>query len=165
MNRVCYPARSGTFRVLKLSVHWFAGSRLIAPVCILETRVLHPTAIVPYILVVAASRFAGDAMKSALAKRGHTVIAATDFRQVEQSCKDMRFDLVVIGEAVPSRIKKALILELRKYCIGAPILEVCASQPCMAEADYLLQSDSYDTLAQRIHEILQSKPRRKRAQG
>jgi len=126
---------------------------------------LHPTAIVPYILVVAASRFAGNAMKNALAKRGHVVIAANDFRQVEQACRDMRFDLVVIGEAVPSRIKRALILELRKNCIGAPILEVCASQPCMPEVDYVLQSDSYEKLAQGIHEILQRKSRRKRAQG
>lgn len=133
--------------------------------CILETCALHPTAIVAYILVVAASRFAGDAMKSALGKRRHTVISATDFRQVQQSCKDMRFDLVVIGEAVPPRIKKALILELRKYCVESPILEVCAAKPCIAEADYVLQSDSYEKLAQGIHEILQRKPRRKRAHG
>jgi len=77
----------------------------------------------------------------------------------------MRFDFVVIGEAVPSRSKKALVLKLRKYCPGAPILEVCASQPCMAEADYVLQSDSYEKLAQGIHEILQRKPMRKRARG
>ncbi len=112
-------------------------------------------------LIIAYSAFAADAMKEALARRGHAVIAATDFSQVRQSCADLRFDLVVIGDAIPPRIKKALALDLKRYCPDSPVLEICTSQPCIAEADYFLQKDSFDALSQKISEILHAGAKRR----
>jgi DNA-binding NtrC family response regulator len=107
-----------------------------------------------YTLVIAQSQFAAQAMQKALQQRGHVVVAATDFGQVRKSCDNLRFDLVVMGDAISPRIKRALAIELKEYCAEAPVLDICKSEPCIAEADYILKSDSYEGLSQRIHEIL-----------
>lgn len=114
-----------------------------------------------YTLVIAQSQFAAEAMQKALQQRGHFVVAATDFDQVRKSCSNLSFDLVVIGDAISPRIKKALAIELREYCGKAPLLEICKSEPCIREADYVLNSDGYEALSQRIHQILMRGARRK----
>lgn len=107
-----------------------------------------------YTLVIAQSQFAAEAMQKALQQRGHFVVGATDFNQVRKSCDNLRFDLVVLGDAISSRIKRALAIELREYCPQAPLLEICKSDQCIDEADYVLKSDGFEALSQRIHEIL-----------
>lgn len=114
-----------------------------------------------YTLIIAQSQFAAEAMQKALQQRGHFVVAATDFDQVRKSCDNLRFDLVVIGDAIGRRIKKALAIQLKEYCPQVPVLEICKSEPCIDEADYILKSDSYEALSQRIHEILLGGARRK----
>lgn len=112
-------------------------------------------------LIIAYSSFAAEAMKEALQKRGHAVIAATDFGKVRKSCNDLRFDLVVIGDAIPPRIKQALSIDLKRYCPDSPVLEICASQPCIADADYFLQQDTFEALSQKISEILHAEAKRR----
>lgn len=114
-----------------------------------------------YTLIIAQSQFAAEAMQKALQQRGHFVVAATDFDQVRKSCSNLNFDLVVIGDAISPRIKKALALELREYCGQSPLLEICKSEPCIREADYVLTSDGYEALSQRIHHILLHGARRR----
>jgi DNA-binding NtrC family response regulator len=114
-----------------------------------------------YTLVIAQSQFAAEAMQKALQQRGHFVVAATDFAQVRKSCSNLRFNLIVIGEAIPRRIKKALAVELKESCPEAALLEICKSEPCINEADYVLKGDAYEGLSQRIHEILLHRARRK----
>jgi hypothetical protein len=114
-----------------------------------------------YTLVVAQSQFAAEAMQRALQQRGHFVVAATDFDKVRKSCDNLRFDLVVIGEAISPRIKRALAAELKDYCPQASLLEICKSEPCIEEADYVLKSDGYEGLSQHIHDILMLRARRR----
>lgn len=118
-----------------------------------------------YTLIIAQSQFAAEAMQKALQQRGHFVVAATDFAQVRKSCDNLRFDLVVIGDAISPRIKKALAIELKEYCGQAPLLEICKSEPCIEEADYVLESDGYEALSQRIHRILLGGARSRRRAG
>ena len=114
-----------------------------------------------YALVIAQSQFAAEAMQNALQQRGHFVVAATDFEQVRKSCENLRFDLAVIGDAIAPRIKKALALDLKQYCSQTPVLEICKAEPCLRKADYVVKADSYEALAQRIHNVLIHGARRK----
>ncbi|HSM87633.1 MAG TPA: hypothetical protein VLT16_15865 [Candidatus Limnocylindrales bacterium] len=114
-----------------------------------------------YALIIACGEFAADAIKQALEQRGHFVISATDFTQVREYCNDLRFDLVIIGEAIPAKVKKALALQLREYCPGSLVLDVCSLHASIAEADYVLKSDSNEALSQSIHNILLERGKRR----
>jgi DNA-binding NtrC family response regulator len=114
-----------------------------------------------HILVIAATRFAADAIEEAITRRGHQVTSATDFNQVKQTCTNLDFDLAVIGPSLADRIKKAIALMLRETCAGVQILEICASRPCIADADFSLRNDRFDALAQRIAAILADQSKQK----
>jgi hypothetical protein len=127
-------------------------------------NLLHRTGVlslVAHILAIAATKFAVDAMKDAITRRGHMVSPATDFTQVEQICSGLEVDLAVIGPAIPDRMKKAIGLYLREHCKGLLILEICADGPCFADADFSLKTDRFETLAQSIHSILSDTARQK----
>ncbi len=114
-----------------------------------------------HILAIATTRFAAEAMKDAIVRRGYIVSPATDFKQVQQICNGLQIDLAIIGPKIPDRMKKAIGLYLREHCRGTQILEICTGRPCFADADFTLQTDRFETLAQSIHSILSNPARQK----
>lgn len=114
-----------------------------------------------YIMIIGANPFATEAMKGALEQRGHFVRTASNFDQVREACGSLTFDLVAVGEEIAPNVKRALGLQLKEYCSRSPVLEICSSQPCLADADYVIKSTSYAELAQKIEDILLSGAKRK----
>lgn len=114
-----------------------------------------------YIMIIGSNPFATQAMEGALEQRGHFVRTASNFDQVRESCGSLTFDLVVIGEEIVPNVKRALLLQLKEYCSRSPVLEICVSQPCLADADYVLKSNSYEELSQKIQDIILAGAKRK----
>ncbi|HET9181581.1 MAG TPA: hypothetical protein VFP59_05575 [Candidatus Angelobacter sp.] len=59
-----------------------------------------------------------------LEQAGHTVVLASNERQVEKACKDNPFDVVVIDQNVSPSVKKRFFHLLREDCTTAKILEL-----------------------------------------
>lgn len=59
-----------------------------------------------------------------LERAGHTVIMATDERQLTAACEINRFDVAVIGQTVSPRMKRTVASLIRKCCPSAKILEL-----------------------------------------
>ena len=62
--------------------------------------------------------------KLILEKAGHTVVPATDQRDVVDACGKHQFDVAVIGQTVSSKSKRALSSLIRQKCPSAKILEL-----------------------------------------
>lgn len=62
--------------------------------------------------------------KLILEQAGHTVVMASDDRQVEKACKKHSFDVVVIGQNTSPAVKQRLVRIIREHCSPARILEL-----------------------------------------
>lgn len=108
------------------------------------------------ILVIAETDLTANAIEQMLAQRGHLITTATDFNHIEASGTGLIFDLVVLGPNIRSKVKEAILLQVREYCPTVPVLDVCSPGACAAEADFSLRSDSLEALAAATTSMLQS---------
>ena len=108
-----------------------------------------------HILVIAETDFTADAIGRALTQRGHLITTATDFTHIEPSCAGLIFDLAVLGLNIPAKVKQAILLQLREYCHGVQVLDMCLPNTCVAGADFSLVSDSFEALSGAVNAMLQ----------
>jgi DNA-binding NtrC family response regulator len=108
------------------------------------------------ILVIAETDLAANAIEQTLTQRGHLITTATDFTHIEASGTGLIFDLVVLGPDIRSKVKEAILLQVREYCPTVPVLDVCSPGACAAAADFSLRSDSLEALAAAATSMLQS---------
>jgi CheY-like chemotaxis protein len=116
--------------------------------------------VMAHIMVIAESEFTANAIEQALTQRGHLVTTATDFNHIESSCAGLVFDLVVLGLNIPSKVKQAILLQVREYCDGTPVLDMCLPGACVTGADLSLASDSFEALASAVTAMLQKQKRK-----
>ena len=109
------------------------------------------------ILCISATEAILQTRKLLLERHGYAVIPALNFRDVEQACKDGKFDLALVGHDLEAKIKKALGLKIREHCSGVPILEMCRYSPEIEGSTFTI-TDSPAELLQTISEILESGP-------
>lgn len=62
--------------------------------------------------------------KLILEKAGHTVVTATDQREVMAACRNQQFNVAVIGQTVSTNNKRAICSLVRQNCPSAKILEL-----------------------------------------
>ena len=114
-----------------------------------------------HIMVIAETDFTASAIEQALTQRGHLVTTATDFTHIEPSCAGLVFDLVVLGLNIRSKVKQAILLQVREYCANVPILDMCQPGACATGADYSLTSESFEALSAAVASMLQKEQARK----
>ena len=61
-----------------------------------------------------------------LESAGHTVLPASDEREIKIICSKQKFDVAVIGQSIPPRIKARAMELVKEHCPEAKILELCA---------------------------------------
>jgi len=61
-----------------------------------------------------------------LESAGHTVVPASDEREIKIICSKQKFDVAVIGQSIPPRIKARAMELVKEHCPEAKILELCA---------------------------------------
>lgn len=95
--------------------------------------------------------------KLILEDAGHIVIATTDERELATACKQHRFDVAVIGQAISRKTKKALFSVIREHCPSVKVLELYSASDgkALEQADSWLQvpADVPDELAERVTEL------------
>ena len=72
---------------------------------------------------------------------GHTVVPASDEREIKAVCSSQKFDVAVIGQSISRKVKIRVLDLVREHCPEARILELTreyASQ-ALADADAWLQ--------------------------
>lgn len=94
-----------------------------------------------------------------LEQAGHTVILASDDRQVEKACKKHKFHVVVIGQNTSPAVKRRYFYSVREHCKGAKVLELQRpfSEKALEHADAWLAmpNDSPEELAEAVNALAQ----------
>lgn len=95
--------------------------------------------------------------KLILEQAGHTVVLASNDRQVEKACQSHSFDVAVIGQNTSPAVKQRLSRIVREHCRPAKILELHRpfSDKALADADEWLPmpSDHPEALADAVAEL------------
>jgi len=101
--------------------------------------------------------------KLVLEQAGHTVITATGERNLAFACEHYDFDVAVIGQVMPPRIKRELASIIRKQRPSAKILELCPlyEDKVLDDADSWLDvpTDVPRELAERVAELVAKRKR------
>jgi CheY-like chemotaxis protein len=96
--------------------------------------------------------------KLILEKAGHTVVPATDHRDIVAACKKHKFDVAVVGQSISPESKKTVGSLIRQFCPSAKILELyqANSGPTIKDADSWLEvpTDVPQDLAKRVSELI-----------
>jgi DNA-binding response OmpR family regulator len=99
------------------------------------------------------SKEAVESTRLLLEQQGFRVISATDFKQVEAACAEAQFDLVLIGDAIEPKIKKAIVALLRDRRSAAPVLELYHGKPELEDV-YSVDAVSPDDLIASVNRVL-----------
>jgi|SRR5689334_16122641 len=99
---------------------------------------------------------------------GHKVFTVTDERALNALCKEHRFDVAVVGQAVDNAVKRRIGALIRTNCPQAKVLELYAAHlgRALDDADswLLTPSDVPKDLSDRVEELAkQAKPNKRGA--
>lgn len=59
-----------------------------------------------------------------LEQAGHTVLPASNEREIETACSQYNFEVAVIGQSTPPRFKRENTKLIRKLCPSVKVLEI-----------------------------------------
>lgn len=92
-----------------------------------------------------------------LEQAGHTVITAGEDQEIVIACQQYRFDVAVIGQSAPPKLKRHLFSLIRRECASAKILELVTPDvdKALQAADSWLELPSLVpyALAKRVNEL------------
>lgn len=92
-----------------------------------------------------------------LEKAGHKVVPALSEQEVVEACQAQRFDVAVIGQAVPGPEKRRILHLVRLHCPHARILELynAATGRVLPEAEDWLEVPATvpENLAEKVAEL------------
>lgn len=92
-------------------------------------------------------------MQSLLEQHSFSVVTASDFKQLEELCKQGKFDVALVEAEIQPKIKKAIGLLLRSSCPWAPIVEMYSGDPQIPGAEPV-SADNFDDLVPAILKAL-----------
>ena len=96
-----------------------------------------------------------------LEQAGHTVITAGEDQEIVIACQQHRFDVAVIGQSAPPKLKRHLFSLIRRECASAKILELVTPDvdKALQAADSWLELPSLVpyALAKRVDELAKGK--------
>jgi hypothetical protein len=105
---------------------------------------------------IPATSALAEAKRQLLALHPYEFVTATDFKQIEAACANIRFDLALIGENFEPAIKIAIFFLLRKHCPQVPILEIYKDIPVIEDSEYV-KAGSPDEIVKAVQRILVGK--------
>ncbi len=98
------------------------------------------------LLCVCATQSAAVLRRKALEEEGYDVVSVASLQELEATCANNVFDLVVIGPAVGPHMKLTISEVLRKYRCHGPILELGRTSPEIANAHAVTETSPYEWL-------------------
>jgi DNA-binding response OmpR family regulator len=129
------------------------------PFTLPETRSL-----VAYVLCTGVDPALMATRKLLLERAGHTVFIARDEHELTSACRQIRFDVAVIGQAVPTATKEEIAAAIRESCPGVKILELFSPHQGkrIEAADSWLEvpADVPEEFAARVNELARKKERK-----
>lgn len=84
---------------------------------------------------------------------GYKVSPACSLKDVEQACNSGRFDMVLMGDGVDPRMKKAIGLTVRQHFPEAPILQMGRANPDINGTCFVID-DSPEDILRSVNKIL-----------
>lgn len=84
---------------------------------------------------------------------GYKVSPACSLKDVEQACDSGRFDMVLMGDGVDPRMKKAIGLTVRQHFPEAPILQMGRANPDINGTCFVID-DSPEDILRSVNKIL-----------
>jgi hypothetical protein len=106
--------------------------------------------------------FAPDSARhtlDSLQESGIHVLSASDFKSLESLCSTSNFNLAVISDQIPRKVKRAIAALLAELRPDVPIVELYSSQADIAGA-YALSADKGQELLHLIHRLLEGDGRK-----
>jgi DNA-binding response OmpR family regulator len=99
-----------------------------------------------------------------LRKAGYTVTSALGFVDAIRLCREIKYDLAIIGHSIPLHDQQALLEEIRNSS-NAPVLSVFrSSDGALQGADYSLEGmEGPDALVSAVHKAMARRLRAKSA--
>jgi len=101
-----------------------------------------------------------------LENAGHTVVPASDEREIKALCGRHKFDVAVIGQSISPKAKVRVLDVVREHCPEARVLELTRpyASKSLEDADAWLEMPSEpDELVQVVNSLAPESPRRKRS--
>ena len=77
-----------------------------------------------FVLCTGTNRTLMQTRAMILERAGHTVIPATEERELVDACSNLTFDVAVIGHSVPPFEKTRVLRLIRQHCPNAKVLEL-----------------------------------------
>jgi CheY-like chemotaxis protein len=91
-----------------------------------------------------------------LESAGHTVVPASDEREIKAVCSKQKFDVAVIGQSISRKVKIRVLDLVREHCPEARILELTLpyGSKALEDADAWLEMPSDpEELAQAVNSL------------
>jgi CheY-like chemotaxis protein len=82
--------------------------------------------------------------KLVLESVGHTVVPASDEREIKAACSKQEFDVAIIGQTISRKVKTRVLELVREHCPDARILELTLpyASKALEDADAWLEMPS-----------------------
>ncbi len=81
-----------------------------------------------------------------LERAGYRVRPASSLKEVEQACHAQKFDMILVGDTVEPRTKKAIGLMIRHFLPNAPILQMGRTRPDLDGNSFVTSGSREDVL-------------------
>jgi CheY-like chemotaxis protein len=92
-----------------------------------------------------------------LERAGHTVVTVSDEPSLLEACKKHSFDVAIVGQSVPTKLKPRLATLIRQHCPNAKILELfpphTGKQLEDADSWLIVPADVPRDLVERVNEL------------
>ena len=87
---------------------------------------------------------------------GYQVLSPHNIVEVEQACKQQRFDAVILGHTIPAPEKRRITATIRELCAPhTPVLGLYAASPAeVAEADLAIPAHQPQALLEGVRKLL-----------
>jgi CheY-like chemotaxis protein len=105
------------------------------------------------LLLVVATDAALRQREQWLQSAGYRVSGASSLKEVEQACHSGSFDMILVGDAVEPRMKKAIGLTIRHYFPDTPILQIGRTRPDI-DGTCFVTADSCEDVLRSVSKIL-----------
>jgi CheY-like chemotaxis protein len=104
-----------------------------------------------------------------LERAGHQVLSASTEKELEKACREHRFDVAVLGEMMPLKVKPRVFRLIREHCASAAILELYPhyGQQILPEADAALTmpTEHPQEFADAVNALANGERRNKKSQS
>ena len=113
---------------------------VVLPVLSLPTQLAYPvqTMSMPRILSISFDNLSGIARNVMLAQGGYSVSPATSTTRAFELLERLRFDLVIIGDTVPTAERRLLFLEIkRKFDSPILLMDTGEADPLMRAREHI----------------------------